>query len=85
MTGTAQFICYICNRPIDLHTSKTDDRGRAIHEECYVVATLLRMIPLPSKVAENSLQGRIEGNAFWVVARKIQTLYRQVINQKIST
>jgi hypothetical protein len=42
MTGTPQFICYICNKPIKLEEAKTDANGRAIHEECCVVATLLR-------------------------------------------
>jgi hypothetical protein len=29
-------ICPACNRPVPLESAKTDDKGRAIHEECYV-------------------------------------------------
>jgi hypothetical protein len=29
-------ICTICRKPVNLETSKTDDVGQAIHEECYV-------------------------------------------------
>ncbi len=42
MTGHAQFVsqqglmCCICAGPIPLEKSKTDERGRAVHEECYV-------------------------------------------------
>ena len=28
--------CRICNEPVDLTTSKTDEDGQAIHEECYL-------------------------------------------------
>jgi hypothetical protein len=42
MIGTTPFICYICNTPIKLEEAKTDANGRAIHEECCVLATLLR-------------------------------------------
>lgn len=27
--------CPICNEPVSLETSKTDEDGQAIHEECY--------------------------------------------------
>jgi len=41
MTGSAQYpqrgiVCCICSGPIPLETSKTDERGQAVHEECYV-------------------------------------------------
>jgi hypothetical protein len=42
MTGPDQsvsqrdVICRICERRISLETSKTDERGQAVHEECYV-------------------------------------------------
>lgn len=29
--------CSICNEPVDLETAKTDECGRAIHENCYVL------------------------------------------------
>ncbi len=33
---TLQIICPICHEPVKLETSKTDECGRAIHEECCV-------------------------------------------------
>lgn len=48
MTGSAQdapqrsFACRICTEPIFLETSKTDEHGRAVHEECYVRKTISR-------------------------------------------
>jgi hypothetical protein len=48
MTGSAQYasqrgiVCCICSGPIPLETSKTDERGKAVHEECYVRKTISR-------------------------------------------
>jgi hypothetical protein len=33
----APFLCCLCSEPIDLRTAKTDEYGKAIHEECYVL------------------------------------------------
>ena len=33
---TPPIICSICRKSVELETSKTDERGEAIHEECYV-------------------------------------------------
>jgi hypothetical protein len=30
-------ICSLCNEPVELETSKTDENGRAVHEECYTL------------------------------------------------
>jgi hypothetical protein len=30
-------LCSFCNLPVDLETSKTDEYGQAIHDECYVL------------------------------------------------
>jgi hypothetical protein len=30
------FDCAICGKPVPLETSKTDERGRAVHEVCYL-------------------------------------------------
>jgi hypothetical protein len=41
-TGSAQYasrpnlVCCICAEPVALEISKTDERGKAVHEECYV-------------------------------------------------
>jgi hypothetical protein len=32
--------CWICNKPVRLQDCKTDDRGRPVHEECYVILTM---------------------------------------------
>jgi len=46
MTGFAQhgsqqsLVCRICSSSIPLETSNTDEHGRAVHEECYVSATI---------------------------------------------
>jgi hypothetical protein len=29
--------CSICNEPVTLETTKTDEAGKAVHEECYVL------------------------------------------------
>jgi hypothetical protein len=33
---TDKHICWICNKPVNLQTTMTDERGRVVHEECYV-------------------------------------------------
>lgn len=30
-------ICSICCKPVKLESTKTDERGHAIHEECYIL------------------------------------------------
>lgn len=48
MTGSLEYTsqrtiaCCICSGPIPLETTKTDERGRAVHEECYVHKTISR-------------------------------------------
>jgi hypothetical protein len=29
-------ICSICKQPVNLEESKTDEHGRAVHENCYI-------------------------------------------------
>ena len=29
------FNCAVCNKPVDLKTAKTNERGKAVHERCY--------------------------------------------------
>jgi hypothetical protein len=33
--------CPICNEPVNLEISVTDDHGRAIHEECYIKTVIV--------------------------------------------
>lgn len=35
-------ICCICAEPISLETARTDERGKAVHEICYVSKTISR-------------------------------------------
>ena len=35
-------LCLICNAPVPLETAKTDERGNAIHEECYLLKVRLQ-------------------------------------------
>ena len=34
--------CSLCERPVLLETSKTDEYGKAVHEECYALKTRLK-------------------------------------------
>ena len=29
-------LCVVCNQPVTLEMAKTDETGRAIHDECYL-------------------------------------------------
>lgn len=35
--------CPICNRSVPLENAKTDDYGRAVHEECYLLSVKLKL------------------------------------------
>jgi hypothetical protein len=50
MTSPLPFslICSVCHKPIHLETSKTDERGDAVHEECYVQDLLASLHDPPS-------------------------------------
>jgi hypothetical protein len=44
--------CSICNEPVELETAKTDQDGKAVHEECYVSRIMRRKeITPPSKAS----------------------------------
>ena len=34
--------CSLCDKPVPLEASKTDERGKAVHEECYVLNLRLK-------------------------------------------
>jgi hypothetical protein len=36
-SGKSLLNCFICNEPVSLETTKTDEAGNAVHEECYVL------------------------------------------------
>lgn len=38
----SEFTCSICNWPVDLKTCKTDEAGKCVHEDCYMLRELLK-------------------------------------------
>ena len=40
--------CAGCNKPIDLAITKTNERGKAVHEECYVLRQALKDATQPN-------------------------------------
>jgi hypothetical protein len=48
MTGSTYYmsrrsvVCCICAVPLPLETSRTDEDGQGVHEECYVRRTIFR-------------------------------------------
>jgi hypothetical protein len=40
--------CLICNKEVQLETAKTDEVGRALHEECYLLRLNLRRSTTPT-------------------------------------
>jgi hypothetical protein len=55
------FLCCLCGAPVDLRTTKTDEYGKAIHEDCYVLRMrmkrgMLRSSQDPSSEATRLLQ-----------------------------
>ena len=49
MTGSTyrmrrqSIVCCICEIPLPLETSRTDEDGRGVHEECYVRKTISKL------------------------------------------
>jgi hypothetical protein len=41
--------CFLCNRPVPLESSKTDENGKTVHEECYVLDLQLKRATTPPK------------------------------------
>ena len=41
--------CSLCRKPMALESSKTDENGRAVHEECYVLRLRLKQATNPRK------------------------------------
>ena len=40
--------CPICNKEVQLETAKTDEVGRALHKECYLLRLYLRRSTTPT-------------------------------------
>jgi hypothetical protein len=43
--------CAICGEPMELETTKTDEDGKAVHEDCYAARMRLRQITPPPKAS----------------------------------
>ena len=43
--------CSICNEPVESKTSKTDENGKAVHEDCYIRRMRLKEIIPPHKAS----------------------------------
>lgn len=55
----SSFPCALCNKLVKLETSKTDEDGRAVHEECYFAK--LSGKPLPGlELPDRELDLRME-------------------------
>ena len=39
--------CSICNEPVELETTKTDEYGKGIHEECCVLKRPVEQVTVP--------------------------------------
>jgi hypothetical protein len=41
--------CAVCNSPVELETCKVDERGKPVHEECYVARCRVNAgrVPIP--------------------------------------
>jgi hypothetical protein len=45
--GRLEITCAICNKSVDLKTSKIDDKGKAVHAECYFLSVIKHPIARP--------------------------------------
>jgi hypothetical protein len=45
--------CSICNEPVELESSKIDEDGKPVHEECYVQKTSAQATAGPPTTAPN--------------------------------
>lgn len=41
-------LCSVCNQPVPLESSNTDERGLAVHERCYVLELRLQRVSSPT-------------------------------------
>jgi hypothetical protein len=48
--------CAICERPVNLQESKTDEHGHAVHENCYVWAVELKK-PIKRRCSDSNNVG----------------------------
>jgi hypothetical protein len=41
-SGKSEINCSICNKPVDLKTSKIDANGKAVHGGCYFLSVAVK-------------------------------------------
>jgi len=41
--------CSLCRNPVRLDSAKTDENGKAVHEECYVLGLRLKQALIPPR------------------------------------
>ena len=47
--SSPSLVCPICHRAVAIEAAKVDEHGRAVHEECYLIA-----LKLKHETSENS-------------------------------
>ena len=58
--------CAICRKPVKLEVAKTDEGGKAVHEECYAKKIAMKLVQKLRKPAQSEAkqsrqtQGRCE-------------------------
>ena len=48
MHSSLEIKCAICGKTVDLKTAKTNEVGKAVHEQCYVLRESLRSATQPT-------------------------------------
>jgi hypothetical protein len=48
-------LCSVCEKPVPLEIAKTDESGKAIHEDCYLTKLCLHPVGEPSVPTSNNL------------------------------
>ena len=47
-SGKPEINCSICNKVVDLKTSKIDANGKAVHGECYFLSVAVKRLTEPT-------------------------------------
>jgi hypothetical protein len=52
LSATRTASCAICRKPVELEAAKTDEQGRAVHEDCYWANLQRDALATPTEAAE---------------------------------
>jgi hypothetical protein len=52
--------CWVCGGSVNLEDSKTDEHGRAVHENCYVWTVILKKPPRKIGIQPEMVRERLE-------------------------